>query len=64
MDDFVPGIDIMVDRALAIANLAATADNIPDGDLRDILKSTMNVLLDSITPKEPEQKSASITRIK
>lgn len=63
MDD-VPYIDIMVDRALAIANLAATADGVADGDIRTVLLKTAETLLESIQPAKPQQQTASISRIK
>lgn len=64
MDDLVISSDIVVERAAVIANLAATADSIPDSELRSILIRTMETVLDSITPKQPASTNASITRIK
>ena len=63
MDDFIE-IDVMCARAAIIANLAATADDVADGDLRSVLVRTMETLLESIQPQKPASSSASITRIK
>jgi len=60
MDDYT-NEDTLVDRAMAMAQLAATADSIPDGEIRELLIDGMKELLRSI---KPNPLSGQVVRIK
>lgn len=60
MDEY-PNEDTLVDRAMAVASIGATADSIPDGHIRERLLAAMDILIDSM---RPPQKAGNITRIK